>query len=145
MVAVNCFGATQMPGTDCYWAWPYEMDNEFGGARPPANYAVKPDDWGAAKLNPSLGQNTTIACIGTDVALTAGQARRVAQMALSGFSRAIRPVFAPFDGDAVFVISTGKTALAEPAALNLARLGELAANTLSRAIARGVYEANQVS
>ena len=145
LVAVNCFGATQMPGTDCYWAWPYEMTNEFGGARPPADYAVKPDDWGAAKLNPSIGQNTTIACIGTDVALTAGQARRVAQMALSGFSRAIRPVFAPFDGDAVFVISTGKSALAEPAALNLARIGELAANTLSRAIARGVHEANQVS
>lgn len=145
LVGVNCFGATQMPGTDCFWAWPFEIDGEFGGTQPPANYSVEPDDWGAAKLNPALGQNTTIACIGTDVALSPGQAKRVAQMALSGFSRAIRPVFAPFDGDAVFVISTGKAELAEPAPLNLARLGELAANTLARAIARGVYAANKVS
>ena len=145
LAAVNCFGATQMPGTDCYWAWPYEIDGEFGGARPPEDYRVEPEDWGAAKLNPSLGQNTTIACIGTDVALTPGEAKRVAQMALSGFSRAIRPVFAPFDGDAVFVLSTGKATLTEPKPTNLARLGELAANTLARAIARGVYRANTLA
>ena len=142
LVGVNCFGATQMPGTDCFWAWPFEIDGEFGGVRPPSGYRADADDWGAAKLNPALGQNTTIACIGTDVALTPGEARRVAQMALSGFSRAIRPVFAPFDGDAVFVMSTGKRELRAPKPLNLARIGELAANTLARAIARGVYEAN---
>lgn len=141
LAAVNCFGATQMPGTACYWAWPYEIDGEFGGTRPPADYAADADDWGAAKINPSLGQNTTIACVATDVALTPDQARRVAKMALSGFSRAIRPVFAPFDGDAVFVLSTGKQALSAPEPLMLARIGELAASTLARAIARGVYEA----
>jgi len=141
LVGVNCFGATQMPGTDCFWAWPFEIDGEFGGARPPADYKADADDWGAAKVNPSLGQNTTIACIATGVTLTQSEAQRVAQMALSGFSRAIRPVFAPFDGDAVFVISTGKQAMPEPKPLNLARLGELAAGTLARAIARGVYEA----
>lgn len=142
LVAVNCFGATQMPGTDCYWAWPYEIDDEFGGSRPPADYSADADDWGNAKVNPALGQNTTIACIATDASLTQGQAKRVAQMALSGFSRAIRPVFAPFDGDAVFVLSTDKAPLGEPQALNLARMGELAANTLARAIARGVHKAN---
>ena len=142
LAAVNCFGSTQMPGTDCYWAWPFELDREFGGKKPPENYSVRPDDWGAAKLNPAVGQNTTIACIGTDIALTPGQAKRVAQMALSGFSRAIRPVFAPFDGDVVFVMSTGKVELAELIPLNLARIGELAANTLARSIARGVHAAN---
>ncbi|MEO1407648.1 MAG: P1 family peptidase, partial [Pseudomonadota bacterium] len=86
-----------------------------------------------------LGQNTTIACIATDVALTTSDAERVAQMALSGFSRAIRPVFAPFDGDTVFVLSTGHTQLQDPKPLNLTRIGELAAATLARAIARGVY------
>jgi len=130
-----------MPGTDCFWAWPYEIDGEFGGKRPPADYAADADDWGAAKVNPSIGQNTTIACIGTNVALSPGQAKRVAQMALSGFSRAIRPVFAPFDGDAVFVMSTGQKQLSAPEPLALARLGELAASTLARAIARGVHEA----
>lgn len=146
LVGVNCFGATQMPGTDCFWAWPYEIDGEFGGRRPPSDYSADAENWGAAKLNPMLGQNTTIACIGTDVAITPGEAKRLAQMALSGLSRAIRPVFAPFDGDAVFVISSGefKYQTQDRGPLDpvtLARLGELAASVLSRAIARGVHAA----
>ena len=143
LAAVNCFGSVTMPGTAAYWAWPYEIDSEFGGVRPPADYQADAEDWGAAKASSALGQNTTIACIATDVTLTHGEAKRVAQMALSGFSRAIRPVFAPFDGDAVFVLSTGKHDLPEPAPMSLARLGELAASTLARAIARGVHEAQQ--
>ncbi|MEM1086786.1 MAG: P1 family peptidase [Pseudomonadota bacterium] len=141
LAAVNSFGSVFMPSTDVFWAWPFEHGDEFGGARPPVDYTADAEDWGAAKKNPQPGQNTTIACIATDAALSAGQAKRVAQMALSGFSRSIRPVFAPFDGDAVFVLSTGKVALRQPEALTLTRLGELAANTLARSIARGVYEA----
>ena len=141
LTAVNCFGSVFMPGTEAYWAWPYEIGGEFGGARPPSTYQADAEDWGPAKQNPQLGENTTIACIATDVALTSGQAHRVAQMALGGFARAIRPVFAPFDGDVVFVVSTAQTPLSGPEALSLARLGELAANTLARAIARGVHEA----
>lgn len=141
LAAVNSFGSVYMPGTDAFWAWPYEIDGEFGGARPSADYQADAEDWGAAKQNPQLGENTTIACIATDIALTPGQAHRVAQMALAGFARAIRPVFAPFDGDVVFVVSTAKKPLPGPEPLSLARLGELAANTLARAIARGVYEA----
>ena len=132
-----------MPGTTCFWAWPFEQNGEFGGHRPDENYNPDPEEWGDAKMNPQPGQNTTIACIATDAALTPAQAQRVAQMALSGFSRAIRPVFAPFDGDALFVLSTGKVALEDPAPISLTRLGELAASTLARAIARGVYEADQ--
>lgn len=141
LAAVNSFGSVYMPGTRAFWAWPFEQDGEFGGARPPAGYGADAEDWGAAKQNPQPRENTTIACIATDVALTPGQAQRVAQMALSGFSRAIRPVFAPFDGDVVFVLSTARQALPEPAPLALTRIGELAASTLSRAIARGVHHA----
>lgn len=141
VVAVNSFGSVYMPNTDAFWAWPYEIDGEYGGVRPPASYIADADDWGAAKHNPQAGENTTIACIATDVALTPGQANRVAQMALAGMARAIRPVFAPFDGDVVFVLSTAKQELPDPAPLNLARLGELAASTLARAISRGVHEA----
>ena len=143
LAGVNCFGSVFMPGTDAYWAWPFEIDGEFGGARPPQAYAADAEDWGAAKANPAPGQNTTIACIATDMTLTADEARRVAQMALSGFSRAIRPVFAPFDGDAVFVMSTGRIARRQDAVMVVARIGELAAATLARAIARGVYEAGR--
>ena len=139
LAAVNCFGSVYMPGSEVFWAWPYEINGEFGSARPSADLSVTAEDWGAAKRNPQPGQNTTIACIATDVILTAGQARRVAQMALAGFARAIRPVFAPFDGDTVFVVSTGKVPLPAPETIALTRLGELGANTLARAIARGVY------
>ena len=102
-----------------------------------------PEDWGAAKANPSPRTNTTIACIATDAALTPSQAQRLADMAVAGMARAIRPVFAPFDGDVVFALSTGRKPLSDPPAFTLARLGELAAGTLARAIARGVYEANK--
>jgi len=141
LVAVNSFGSVYMPGTEAFWAWPYEFKGEFGGARPSASYRADAENWGAAKQNPQPGENTTIACIATDIALSPGQANRVAQMALAGMARAIRPVFAPFDGDVVFVLSTAKQPLADPHPLNVTRLGELAAGTLARAIARGVYEA----
>ncbi|MEO0608390.1 MAG: P1 family peptidase, partial [Pseudomonadota bacterium] len=124
LAAVNCFGSVYMPGTDAFWAWPYEVDGEFGGARPAQDFALDAEDWGAAKTNPQVRENTTIACIATDVALTPGQAQRVAQMALAGMARAIRPVFAPVDGDVVFLISTAKIALPDPAALAIARIGE---------------------
>lgn len=143
VAGVNCFGSVFMPDTTCFWAWPFEIAGEFGGHRPPDDYECDPEEWGDAKMNPQPGQNTTIACIATDAALTPAEAHRVAQMALSGFSRAIRPVFAPFDGDALFVLSTGKVPLEDPTPISLTRIGELAASTLARAIARGVYEADQ--
>ncbi|NBC19768.1 MAG: peptidase T4 [Alphaproteobacteria bacterium] len=140
LVAVNCFGSVTLPGTDCFWAWPYEIAGEFGGRRPPPDYRTDPDDWGAAKFNPAAGMNTTIACLATNAALTASDAQRVADMALAGLARAIRPVFSPVDGDTVFVISTsGPAGGTDP--LTLTRLGELAASTLARAIARGVWQA----
>lgn len=145
IAAVNCFGSVRMPGSEAFWAWPFEMSGEFGGARPRVDLNVDPDDWGASKVNPTLGQNTTIACVATDVALTPDEAKRVASMALSGFSRAIRPVFAPFDGDVVFVLSTAKIIAEGPRPLVIARLGELAAGTLARAIARGVWEAEKAA
>lgn len=141
LAAVNCFGSVYMPGSEVFWAWPYEVANEFGGQRPVTDYCLDAEDWGTAKINPALGQNTTIACIATDITLSPSDAQRVANMALAGFARAIRPVFAPFDGDAVFVVSTAQKPLPEPDALSLTRLGELAASTLARAIARGVFHA----
>jgi L-aminopeptidase/D-esterase-like protein len=140
VVAVNSFGAVTAPGARAFWAAPYELNGEFGGLGP-GDLTAPPDHWGLAKTNPGARQNTTVACVATDVALTPAQAKRVAIMAQAGLARAIRPVFAPFDGDVVFVLSTAATPLPEPQNLNLARLGALAADTLARAIARGVFEA----
>lgn len=141
LAAVNAFGSPVMPGSTAFWAWPFELDGEFGGARPDPGLAVGPDDWGLAKRNPGLRQNTTIAVVATNVALTPGQAKRLAIMAQDGLARALRPVHALFDGDVVFALSTGRMPLAEPWAFNLTVLGERAANCLARAVARGVYGA----
>ena len=143
LAAVNSFGSVYMPGTDVFWAWPYERQSEFGGKRPEPSYHADADDWGAAKINPVIGQNTTLACLATNVSLTPAQARRVALMAQAGFARAIRPVFAPYDGDTLFVLSMGQQSLPEPQAVNLTRLGELGAAVLARAIARGVWQARK--
>jgi L-aminopeptidase/D-esterase-like protein len=77
--------------------------------------------------------------------LTPAEAKRVAQMASAGLARAIRPVFAPFDGDVVFALSTAARETPEPRALTIARIGALAADCLTRAIARGVYQARSTA
>ena len=143
LVCVNAFGSVTLPGQpDVYWSWPWEIGGEFGSARPDVSLATEPEDWGAAKFNPGARENTTIAVIATNAALTQPQARRLAIMAQDGLARAIRPVHTPFDGDVVFALST---AGAPPPAdeLALARLGSLAADCLARAVARGVHEARQ--
>jgi L-aminopeptidase/D-esterase-like protein len=139
VVAVNSWGSVIAPGGRTFWATPFELDGEFGGLGP-AGLRAGPEEWGPAK-HPADARNTTIACVAVDAILTPAQAKRVAVMAQDGFARAIRPVHAPFDGDVVFAISTGRKPLAEPETYTLARLGALAADTLARAIARGVFEA----
>ena len=139
IVAVNSWGSVVAPGGRTFWAAPFEIDAEFGGLGA-SGLAAAPDDWGLAK-RPLDTRNTTIACVATDAILTPAQARRVAIMAQAGLARAIRPVFAPFDGDVVFALSTGQKALSALADYDVARLGALAADTLARAVARGVFEA----
>jgi L-aminopeptidase/D-esterase-like protein len=96
-----------------------------------------------AKANPGARANTTIACIATDVELDIDQMKRVTMMAQDGLARAIRPIHSPFDGDVVFGLSTAKQKSQGPSAdFLVARIGALAADTLSRAVARGVYEAS---
>ncbi|MGY6661735.1 MAG: P1 family peptidase [Glycocaulis sp.] len=141
LVCVNSFGSVTVPGTQQYWAAPFERESEFGGLGCAPAPLDDLEDWGGAKFNPGLRTNTTLAIIATDAALTPDQARRVAIMAQDGLARAIRPVHTPFDGDVVFVASTGRACLPDPAPLSLARLGNLAADCLARAIARGVHHA----
>ena len=84
-------------------------------------------------------ENTTLAIVVTDAILTKPQAKRLAVIAQTGFSRAIYPVHAPLDGDVVFAAATGAKPI-DPLA-GLTELGAVAANVMARAIARGVYEA----
>lgn len=144
LACVNCFGATTMPGQRAFWAWPYEIGMEFGGLKPDVSVEFDAEDWSGAKLNPAPRANTTIACVAVDAALTPAETKRVAQMASAGLARAIRPVFAPFDGDVVFALATAQRPTPEPRPLAIARFGALAADCLARAVARGVYAADSV-
>lgn len=138
IMIVNAFGEVIVPDTDCFYAGSLENGDEFGGR-------------GVARLRPTqidyavsseLAANTTVGVIATNIKLTKAQACRIAMMAQDGLARAIRPVHTPFDGDSVFVLSTGEKLLEEPVDTNLMRLGNLAADCAARAIARGVYQAD---
>jgi L-aminopeptidase/D-esterase-like protein len=144
LACVNAWGSTTMPGTRVFWAHAFEIDGEFGGVNPDAGVVVDAEDWSGAKFTITPRTNTTIACVAVDADLTPAEAKRVAQMASAGFARAIRPVFAPFDGDVVFALATAQKPTPAPRPLSIARFGALAADCLARAIARGVYEAETV-
>ena len=75
-------------------------------------------------------ENTTLAVVATDAALTKAQARKIASMAHDGMARAIRPIHTMFDGDTVFALSTGTI----PA--DVTTIGSVASDLLARAIVR---------
>jgi L-aminopeptidase/D-esterase-like protein len=152
LIAVNPFGSPVIPGTAHFWAAPYELDAEFGGRGWPAPLpAVSADDpvrGSRLDLAPTApGANTTIGLIATNAALTKSEARRIAVMAHDGIARAIRPIHSHVDGDTLFVLATGKVALAEgeiDRLMQLLRIGAVAADCVARAVARGVYAASDL-
>lgn len=140
IAAVNSLGSPLIPGTDVFWAFPFEQNREFGGRRLKEDVVFDldlPSDMKGARPR----ENTTIAIVATDAELDRVELARLAVMAADGFARALRPVHTPFDGDIVFAVSTAKHKLGEQRAREVMRLGSIAADTLARAIARGVYEA----
>jgi L-aminopeptidase/D-esterase-like protein len=143
LACVNSFGSVTMPGQRAFWAAPFELDGEFGGVAPQQR-PFDLEDWGNSKLQTTPRANTTIACVAVDADLTLADMKRLAQMASAGLARAVRPVFAPFDGDVVFAIAVATKKAPEPRPLAVARFGALAADCLARAIARGVYAAESV-
>ncbi len=86
------------------------------------------------------GENTTIGVVATNVRLTQAEATKVAQMAHDGLARTIRPVHTPWDGDTLFALSTGETAIAQPTLV----VGALAAEAVARAVVRAVQTATSL-
>lgn len=141
LVAANPVGSVVIPGTDTFWAWPLEQAGELGGQRPPA-HPLRGD--ALDQEFPAMGgANTTIAVVATDATLDRNQAQRLATMAHDGLARAIRPAHTPLDGDTIFVLATGRRGPVSSAA-GVARLGMLAADCVARALARGVFEAQDL-
>ncbi len=141
LVAVNAVGAVTVGDGKHFWAAPFERAREYGGhgvARDWSSSATVIQLKGGARAGPT---NTTIAVVATNARLDKAQCHRLAVMAQTGMSRAVYPVHTPLDGDTVFALSTGD-AHAPATHVSLARIGAEAANCLSRAIARAVYEAD---
>jgi L-aminopeptidase/D-esterase-like protein len=136
LVVVNAVGQATVGGTGHFWAAPFEVGGEFGGLGFPSPFPVDATALrhkGAARPL----ENTTIAVVATDARLTKVEAKRLAIMAHDGFARALWPSHTPIDGDLVFALSTGRS----DAPVDMIALGSAAASAMTRAIARGVYEA----
>jgi D-aminopeptidase len=137
LAAVNAAGSVVVDDGPWFWAAPYEQNGEFGGHGFPASVPARAL---MARTKGSPHQNTTLAVVATDAALTKAQAKHLAVMAQDGLARAIHPVHTPLDGDIVFAVATGQRPLASPP-FDLMALGTTAAHVVARAIARGVFEA----
>ena len=137
IVIVNAVGSVMVGDGPHFWAAPFERNSEFGGRGLPS---AQPPDALDIRLKGGARENTTIALVATDATLTKAQAKRLATVAHDGLARAIYPVHTPLDGDVVFAASTAKRTA--PELMAFAELGAIAANVLSRAVARAVYEAS---
>ena len=85
-----------------------------------------------------FAENTLLAVVATNAILSKMQCTKVAQMAQDALARCVRPSHMPWDGDAVFAISTGTL---EKGA-DVGTIGALAADVLATAIVRGVMLAD---
>lgn len=136
LVAVNGVGDIHDPDSGAIVA----------GARHPSgagwlNAASRP---AAPQVTPFAGGNTTIGVIATDVALSKAGLAKVAQMAHDGYARAIRPIHTPFDGDAIFALSTAEAEATGNEALLLGMVGALAARAMERAIVKAIRAATSL-
>jgi L-aminopeptidase/D-esterase-like protein len=148
LVALNSVGSPMMPDGKTYWAWAFELGQEFGGGGPPRSTMdlsdPAPDESRLAgalrRLQP--GANTTLGVVACNADLSTAECKRVAMMAQDGIARAVRPAHTPFDGDTIFAVASGEIALDEDLlrAAEIGRIGSAAADCLARAIARAVHE-----
>ena len=145
LAAVNPVGSVLAADGRSFYAQPFEIDGEFGGiapdpaAGPEAPFPVH-GRLSAADLQP--GAATTLCVIAVSAELTRAECKRVAMMAQDGLARAIRPAHTPYDGDIVFCVAHGPALPDGPERpRRVAYIGAAAADTLARAIARGVPEA----
>lgn len=137
LVAVNAVGRATIGDCPHFWAAPYEKNGEFGGLGWPSPWPANALDF---HIKGEAAENTTIAIVATDAALTKAEAKRLAIVAHDGMAHALRPTHAAMDGDTVFAAATG-AADGSPSLGDKIEIGMRAADCLARAIARAVFEA----
>ncbi len=143
LIVVNSIGSPIMPDGQCFWAWPFEMAEEFGGLHPDPGMRISdpvPDD---CKGSARAGEATCIGVVACSVPLDRAALSRIAIMAQDGLARAIRPSHAPFDGDTIFAVCPDCDMDLVPQ--DVMRMGSAAADCVARAVARGVWEASDIA
>jgi len=138
IIAVNSFGEIVDPDTGAVIAGPRgELPGTFVSTldllrrQPPLSpFSPKP-----------LETNSTIGVIATDAVLTKQDAHRLAVIAQTGLTRAIRPAHTPVDGDTIFALATCRN----NAPTDVLQLGALAARATERAILRAVRTATSLA
>ena len=145
LVAANPAGSVYFPDGKSFYAAPWELNDEFGGRKPSDAHDDSSPFPPHSRFNIAHpGANTTIAIVATDAALNKPENKRVAMMAHDGIARAVRPAHTPFDGDMVFSVASDKVEIGDDERLrsmSISMIGAAAADCLTRAIARAVYEA----
>ncbi|WP_416407648.1 P1 family peptidase [Agrobacterium rosae] len=136
IVAVNAMGSATVGTSQRFWAAPFERDDEFGGLGLPPQFSTADT---VMRIKGVTLTATTIGAVVTDAVLTKAQAHRLSIMAHGGLARAILPSHLAGDGDTMFAAATCQKPL--NATSDFAELCHLAGMVVSRAIARGVYEA----
>ncbi len=131
IVAVNAVGDVRDPATDTILAGARDADGRRGRGATEAILA------GVLPLALQAGMATTIGVVATDAMLTKAQARKLAQQSQDGFARAIDPAHTMWDGDTMFALATGRSALPG----NMMVLGAMAARVTEAAILRGIRAA----
>ncbi|MEF7614048.1 P1 family peptidase [Aquincola sp. MAHUQ-54] len=131
LVAVNAIGDVVDPST----GQPLAGARTEDGRR--LQHTVRSIVEGQVPVTPPAGTATTIGVVATDAVLTKAQANRLATVAHDGLARSIRPVHTMSDGDTLFALATGRSAI--PAAMNV--LGTLAAEVVARAVVNAVLHA----
>ena len=137
LVAANPVGAVTVPGSNRFWAAPFEVDGEFGDAGLPEAAPIPEQTFLGKHSALDETANTTIAIVATNARLTRGQAERMAVAAHDGMARAIVPSHTPFDGDLVFAAATS-TRSRLITTTDLLSLCHASSLCLARAIARAV-------
>ncbi len=131
LMAVNAVGDVRDPGTGVLIAGTREA--------PESRRLIDSARAIAAGLGRfGVPSHTTIGVVTTNARLTKTEATAVASLAMVGFGRALSPPHTAFDGDTLFVLSTGQKVL------DVTRLGVLAADAVASAIARGVRAATSL-
>ena len=131
LIAVNSFGEIVDPDSGSVVAGPR---GETPGAFASTLEALRQQP----PLSPFAREtNSTIGVVATDAVLTKEQAYRLAIIAQTGLTRAIRPAHTPVDGDTIFALATCRN----DTPTDVLQLGALAARAVERAILRAVTTA----